>query len=146
MLQQNLFTIMVPLSHLSNMNRNRVENALISIGISLAIACATYLLGGWFISSHSFMSRTDATFVEGIFFIFVGFLVLIGSGGITRNSQKAAMLASAAKAISHKDVIGPSEIFRKDAWKPKGYVRFGLVLMGAGAFLLVIYFLSVYIF
>lgn len=56
------------------------------------------------------------------------------------------MLASAAKAISHKDVIGPSEIFRKDAWKPKGYVRFGLVLMGAGAFLLVIYFLSVYIF
>ena len=92
------------------------------------------------------MSRTDATFVEGIFFIFVGFLVLIGSGGVTRTSQKAAMLASAVKAVSNKDVIGPSEIFRRDAWKPKGYVRLGLVLIAAGAFLLVIYFVSLYLF
>lgn len=97
-----------PLFHLSNMNKHRVRNALILIGISLMIACGTYLLNGWFFSSHPFMSRTDATFVEGIFFIFVGFLVLIGSGGVTRTSQKAAMLASAAKAFSNKDAIGPS--------------------------------------
>jgi len=128
------------------MNKHRVRNALILIDISLVIACGTYLLNDRFFSSHPFMSRTDATFVEGIFFILVSFLVLIGSGGVTHTSQKAAMLASAAKAVSNKDAIGPSEIFRRDAWKPKGYVRLGLVLIAAGAFLLVIYFVSLCLF
>jgi hypothetical protein len=40
------------------------------------------------------------------------------------------------------DVIGPSEIFRRDAWKPKGFLRLGLTLIMTGIILLVIYFAS----
>ena len=51
------------------------------------------------------------------------------------------MLAAAASAIS-KEIIGPSEIFRRDAWKPKGFIRLGLTLIITGIILLVIYFVS----
>lgn len=60
-------------------------------------------------------------------------------------SQKEAVLASAAEAIYDKDVVKPSEIFRKETWKPKGYVRLGLILMITGIFLLIIYFAPLYI-
>jgi len=36
--------------------------------------------------------------------------------------------------------VGPGEIYRRDAWKPKGMKRFGLTLMLAGIILLAIYF------
>jgi hypothetical protein len=77
--------------------------------------------------------------LEGIFFVLSGLLIFIGSGGISGKSLKAALLASAAKAISDKEVIGPSEIYRRDTWKPKGYTRLGLVLNLTGLFLLIIH-------
>ena len=73
--------------------------------------------------------------------IIVGVLLYLGSGGITRTSQRAAMLSATASAAG-ADVIGPAEIFRKDAWKPKGFVRLGLTLIIAGIILVIIYFVS----
>ena len=82
--------------------------------------------------------------MEGIIFIILGVLFLLGSGGLSYGSVGAAVLAAKAKALGG-DVVGPSEVLRRDAWKPKGFVRLGLILIVAGIFLLVIYFMSFYV-
>jgi hypothetical protein len=73
--------------------------------------------------------------LEGILAILFGACFLIGSGGMSRNTASAAVLASAAKALDG-ETIGPSEILRRDAWKPKGYARLGLAIIGAGTILI----------
>ncbi|MEM2105388.1 MAG: DUF308 domain-containing protein [Candidatus Bathyarchaeia archaeon] len=121
------------------MDITALRNILPLIGISLIVACATYIINLWIFSSNSRFSPTEASFVEGILYIIIGVLFLLGSGGISLTSQRAAALASAASALG-KDVIGPSEIFRRDAWKPKGFTRLGLILIMAGIILLIFYF------
>jgi hypothetical protein len=123
------------------MNRSTLWNIIRLIYVSLGIACATYLFDLWFFSIYPEMLPTEASFLEGLAFIILGTLFLLGSGGISRGSQGAAMLAALASAIG-KEVIGPSEIFRRDAWKPKGFMRLGLILILSGIFLLFIYFVS----
>jgi hypothetical protein len=111
----------------------------------MALACATYLVNVWLFSSQTSirlstsMSPLDASLFEGLIFVLFGVLFLIGSGGITQASRKAALLAAAASAMGN-DVIGPSEVYRRDAWRPKGYAGFGLILIMTGVILLVIYF------
>ena len=104
------------------------------------VAVVFYFFDIQFFASQPYIKPADAAFLEGIFFVLSGLLIFISSGGISGNSLKAALLASAAKAISDKEVIGPSEIYRRDTWKPKGYTRLGLVLNLTGLFLLIIYF------
>jgi len=123
------------------MNKKALRNIIFLISVSLVLTYATYIVNIWLFSSHPRVSPTDASFLEGIIFIIIGALFFLGSGGISRGSQRAAMLAAAASAIG-KEVIGPSEIFRRDAWKPKGFIRLGLTLIITGIILLVIYFVS----
>ena len=124
------------------MNKNIIFNAVLLIGISLALTCVIYVFDIWMLSSRFYISPTEATFIEGILLVLLGALLFIGSGGLSSMSQREAVLASAAKAIYNKDVVGPSDIFRRETWKPKGYVRLGLILMIAGIFLLIIYSVS----
>jgi hypothetical protein len=123
------------------MNKFSVENVVILMSTSLIVAFAIYILNLWLYSSHQPVSPGDASFLEGMLMIIVGVLLYLGSGGITRSSQRAAMLSAAASATG-AEVIGPAEIFRKDAWKPKGFVRLGLTLIIAGIILVIIYFVS----
>jgi len=123
------------------MNKSVLQNVTLLIGASLILASATYVINLKLFSLHSRVSSVDTLFLEAIFFISIGALLFLGSGGISRTSQKAAMLASAAKALG-KEVIGPSEIFRRDAWKPKGFTRLALTLIMTGIILLIIYFVS----
>jgi hypothetical protein len=123
------------------MNKQALRNIILLIGVSLALAIVAYIVNFWLFSSYQRISPTDASFLEGIIFIIIGALFFLGSGGISRGSQKAAMLAAAASAMG-KEVIGPSEIFRRDAWNPKGFTRFGLILILTGIFLLLIHFVS----
>ena len=123
------------------MNKKALRNIIFLISVSLVLAYATYIVNIWLFSSHPRISPTDASLLEGIIFIIIGALFFLGSGGISRGSQRAAMLAAAASAIG-KEVIGSSEIFRRDSWKPKGFIRFGLILILTGIFLLLIYFAS----
>jgi hypothetical protein len=116
-------------------------NAVIWIGTSLIVACAFYIVNLWLFSSNQSVSPADASFMEGMLMIVLGILVCLGSGGISRTSHKAAMLSAAASATG-AEVIGPAEIFRKDAWKPKGFVKLGLTLIVTGIILLIIYFIS----
>jgi hypothetical protein len=73
------------------------------ISISLIVACAIYILNLWLLSSHPNFSPAEASFIEGLLSIIAGALFLLGSGGINRASQKAALLAATAEAIYHKE-------------------------------------------
>ncbi len=75
-------------------------------------------------------------------FVLGGVGFLLGSGGISQNTAKAAILASAASAAG-KETVGPSEIMRRDAWKPKGHIRLGLTLVIAGIVLIILSFFIV---
>lgn len=125
------------------MNKSTLQKIAQLIGISSVFACIIYIFNLWFFSSKPLISPTDASFLEGLVFIMIGVLFCLGSGGISRNTQSAARLAAAASALGG-DVIGPSEIFRRDAWKPKGFVRLGLILILTGIILIIIYFVSFY--
>jgi hypothetical protein len=117
-----------------------LKNATFLTSVSIVLACATYIVNLWIFSSNSRLSPSDASFLEGICFIILGALLLLGSGGINRASRGAALLAATAEAISGRKMIGPSEMFRRDAWKADGSLRLGLILIIAGIILLIIYF------
>lgn len=122
------------------MNTSLIKQIAVLTCISLLATVILYFLDIQFFSPQPCVTPTDAAFIEGILLVLSGLLIFLGSAGISPASRQAAMLASAAEAISDKDVIGPSEVFRRDAWKPKGYTRLGLVLVLTGLFLLIIYF------
>lgn len=122
------------------MNTSLAKQIAVLACISLLAAAILYFVDIQFFPPRADMIPADYAFIEGVFLVLSGLLIFIGSGGIGPASRSAAMLASAAEAISGKEVIGPSEIFRRDAWKPKGYTRLGLVLVLTGLFLLVLYF------
>lgn len=126
------------------MSRTFSRNIAYLVLASAAIVCATCVADLLLFSSSSRVSPTDATFLEGLFFIILGVLLFLGSGGINRASREATLLAAAASAISGDQVIGPSEILRRDAWKPTGFMFVGLVLIVAGAALVAIYFAALY--
>jgi hypothetical protein len=109
-------------------------SALITVGI--------YLFNVWLLSSNERFSPTNALFFEGMLFIIVGLLLLLGRGGINLWSQKAAILSALAGAVYNKDTVGPSEELRKDRWSPEGFTRLALVLMIAGTFMILTYFMT----
>jgi hypothetical protein len=121
--------------------RSILLNTAILSCISALVVIAVYLLDIWLLSSNINLSPTDALFIEGIFFLIIGFLLLLGRGGISLTSRKAAILAASAGAISGRDTMGPDETLRRDAWKPKGFTRMALILILSGAFMIALYFL-----
>ena len=116
--------------------------------ISVLITIATYFFNIWLFSSseylreHAHFSPTGAFFLEGIIFLISGILLLLGRGGINLWSQRAAILSALAEAVYNEDTVGPAETFRKDRWKPKGFIRIALILVLAGVFMILIYFLT----
>jgi hypothetical protein len=106
---------------LSVMNGKSLRNLTLLVIVSLTIACATYVVDLWLFGSiYPRVSSKDASFLEGILFIPSGFLLLLGSGGISQGTERAARLAATADTVSG-EAVGPSEVFRRDAWKPEGF-------------------------
>jgi hypothetical protein len=124
------------------MNKTTLRNVLLLIIGSVILACALYIFNIWLLSSQPRVTPTNASFIEGIMLIIFGALFLLGSGGISPASRKAALLAATTEAVSGRKMVGPAELFRREAWKPKGYTRLGLTLIISGIILLVIYFVS----
>lgn len=122
--------------------RNILLNIVMFSGISLLITMAVYFANTWFFSSSEYFSPTDVFFIEGILFLIAGVLLLLGRGGINLWSQKAAILSALAGAVYGGDTVGPAETLRKDVWRPKGFVRIALILILAGVFMILIYFLT----
>lgn len=127
---------------LRTVNKYSLRNVALLIGASVVVAFVAYGVSLWFL--RSFYSSSELSAMEGILFILAGAGFLLGSGGMSRNTASAAVLASAASAMGSK-TIGPSEIMRKDAWKPKGHIRLGLTLIIAGTVLLILSFVLIWI-
>jgi len=109
-----------------------LRSVLLLIASSIVVAMAILGFDFVFLRSYPF---TNMLAFEGILAVLFGACLLLGSGGMSRNTANAAFLASAAKALNG-ETIGPSEILRRDVWRPKGYVRLGLTIIGAGAVLI----------
>jgi len=123
------------------MNKNTLRNIALLVGISLILASVIHIFNLWLFSLKPLISPIDATFLEGIIFIGLGILFFIGSGGINPDTRKAAMLAALADVLG-KEVIGPSEVYKRDAWKPKGSIRLGLIFIITGITLVILYSIS----
>jgi hypothetical protein len=117
-------------------------NLLIILGAAIIVTVVFYFLNALVFSSYRNFIPTDAFFLEGLVMMFLGFLFLLGRGGINLWSVKAAILAAVAGAVYKNEGIGPNEIMRRDRWKPEGFIRFSLVLILAGVLMLLVYFLS----
>jgi hypothetical protein len=130
-------------------NKYSLRNVALLIGASVPVALATYGVSFWLLqlywgalasyygpsASYSSAYQSPEILVfDAILLILGGAAFLLGSGGISRNTSRAAQIASVASAFG-KETIGPSEIMRRDAWKPKGYLRLELILIVAGIFL-----------
>ena len=122
-------------------SRKILVNMVIFSCIALLITIAAYFLNTWLLS-FSNLSPTDALFLEGLLFIIAGLLLLLGRGGINLWSYRAAILSALAGAIYDEDTVGPAEIYRRDVWKPKGFIRIALILILAGVFMILTYFLT----
>jgi len=144
---------------LRTVNKYSLRNAALLIGTSVPIALGTYGISLWLLqlylgvlasyygpsgSYSSVYQPSEILVFDSILLILGGAAFLLGSGGISRNTSRAAQIASVASAMG-KETVGPSEMMRRDAWKPKGHIRLGLTLITAGIFLIILSFLLVYI-
>ena len=117
-------------------------NIAVYIIVSFSIVIGVYFFNILIFPSSEIVSSTDVLFVEGIMFLIIGLLLLLGRGGISLVSKKAAILSATAEAVYGADTAGPAETMRRDAWKAEGFIRAGLILIITGVFMLAIYFLT----
>jgi hypothetical protein len=111
-------------------------------GVSLLVLATVYMVDLEFLSSYLHLSPLDTLSMEGVMFIIIGLLFLVGKGGVNRASLSAAILAAKAKAIYGGDIPGPNEILRQDAWKAKGFTRTALILTFSGVLMILVYFVT----
>lgn len=96
-------------------------------------------------SSSEIVSPNDALFIEGVILSLIGFMLLLGRGGIDPLSKKAAMLVAAASAVLGADTVGLAEIMRRDSWKSKGFIRAGVVMVVTGILMVAAYSLTLWL-
>ncbi len=118
-------------------------NLVAFLGIAALITASIYLVDLWLLSGNTLFSPIDAMFFEGILFLLIGLMLLLGRGGITPTSRRAALLSALAEAMFNADTPSPSEIFRRDEWKPQGFTRLALILIFAGVLMILTYFITV---
>jgi len=139
------------------LNKYSLRNVALFIAASVAVALAFYGLSSWFLQlyvrslNYNYGPGSGVPFppseiagVDAILLILGGVLFLLGSGGISRNTTRAAFLASMARAFGI-ETVGPGEMMRRDAWRPKGYKLLGLTLIVAGVFSIFLAYVLIYV-
>ncbi|UCD96167.1 MAG: hypothetical protein JSV35_06640 [Candidatus Bathyarchaeota archaeon] len=107
--------------------------------ISLVTVLAFYLLNLLILQSSSFISPTEGLFIEGVVLLNLGVGLLLGRGGMSLASLRAALLSAEAEAVCGTDAVGPAELMRRDKWKPKGFHRASRFLLLTGSLLIIAY-------
>lgn len=115
--------------------------AVLSVAVSITVYAATFLAFP-VLFPKSALSLREVLFLEGMILVIGGILLFVGYGGLSLYTYRAAVLSSAAGAVSGKDTPSPREIMRQDAWKPKGHLRTALILFFAGTILIAAYFVT----
>lgn len=124
------------------MKKTNLLNLVLLLTISAVLIAVTYAVNLTLLSTSQDVSPTDAFFIEGIFCIIAGLLFLLGAGGINFWSLKAAILGATTEAVYGGGSVSPSELFRRDSWRARGFPRIGFLLLLTGFFMLIIYFVS----
>lgn len=114
----------------------------VTIALSSLIVLIFFAANVSLLSSSKLITPNEALFIEGVISVLVGFLLLLGRGGLNPSNQAGAVLAAAAEAVCGAENVGPAESMRRDAWKSKGFIRAGLVLFVAGLLMLIAYGVS----
>ena len=127
-------------------SRNVLLNMLIFLSLSSLLVFILFLFNQWLLdTSVAFgLSQADLFFIEGVFIGPVGFLLLLGKGGINSWTLGVVLDRSVRNWFFARDVeekidrarwrakgpepVQPSEIFRADTWQPLGFIRLGLIL------------------
>ena len=122
--------------------RTVLLNVAVYSSVSLLVLGTVYLGDLLFLSSYLQLSALETLSMEGVMFIILGLLFLVGKGGINLGSLSAAMISAKAKAIFGGDIAGPNEVLRRDTWKAKGFTRTALVLLFSGLLMILVYFLT----
>jgi len=84
-------------------------NVAMYTGVSLVIVIVVYFFNVLLLYSNEVISPNDAFFVEGVMFLLIGFLLLLGRGGLSLWNVKGAILAATAEALYGAETVGPSE-------------------------------------
>ena len=133
-------------------NWNIVLNALMLLCVCLIVA-SVYFFNTWYWGYFPIqlwialgIQMSDLFFVESMFFIALGLLLMLGRGGINARTIGNILKSSIADWIygreSDKERVRPSELLHADRWKPKGLRRTSLTLIIAGASMMLIYVLG----
>jgi hypothetical protein len=109
------------------------------IAVSLVMVPAFYLLNLLVLPSSSFISPMEGLFIEGVMLLNFGVGLLLGRGGMSLASLRAALLSAEAEAVCGTDEVGPAELMRRDKWKPKGFHRASRFLLLTGSLLIIAY-------
>ncbi len=120
-------------------------NALVFLIVPVLITIAQYyanvLIMPLFLRQDVSVSPTELLLYEGILFLIVGFLTLLGIRGA--GSEDAVRIVVLKKTIfGDNKTVGPSRIFRDYIWNPKGYLRVALVLIITGVLMILTYLLT----
>lgn len=135
-------------------NRFAAKQLTVFLFAVIFVATIVYGLNYWFwiyeapkdYQALILLTQNDALFLEGLGLLLLGLLLLLGRGGIDLWSIRAAVLGAAADALYGREgegqkAPGPSEVLRRDMWKPNGFIRFGLILICSGVILILLYLL-----
>lgn len=134
--------------------KNVVFNLAVMLSISVLIVRGLQLFNFWFGTrwkevQGASMPIHHMFLAEGIMFLLLGFLLLLGSGGINLWTISAILNSSIADWIygkeSNKEHVRPSEILRVDRWQPKGLPHAGLICIFAGIIMILTYFHNFFI-
>jgi len=122
-----------------------LSNALVFLIVPLLITvaqyCANVLMMPLLLSRNILVSPTELLLYEGLLFVIVGFLYLLGARGA--GSEEAVRIAALNKTILRDDdTVGPSRIFRDYIWNPKGHLRLALVLIITGVLMILTHLLT----
>jgi len=113
---------------------------LFLVGVAAIITAVAYFVNIRLFSGNQWGSSTphEAFLVEGLLFLVSGFLLLVGGGGIDFWAIREAF----GRRIWGRVAVDTSEPVRRERSKPQGLVGLALVLLIAGFFMLVLYFLG----
>lgn len=109
---------------------------LFLVGIAAIITAVAYFVNIRLFTGNQWGSLTphEAFFFEGVLFLMVGFLLLVGRGGIDIRLLRASTIWGW--------LAGPKEDMREDRPLPLGFIRLALLLLITGLLMLVLYILS----
>jgi len=119
------------------LNLKKVTAVLLTLsGTAIIITVVAFFVNVWLSSEFWHLTPADAFFIEGLLLLIFGVMLLLGRGGINLWTLKAAILAALAGAVYDQGTIGPSEVMRRDRWKPQGFTRLALLFIITGALMI----------